>query len=1188
MNLLNNQSDSENKIQSTILKIFNDIGISVNNMKIANEFFDFSTEINLDLIKNVEFQDLENCDYTLNNRSRLILSDLEGKDYDYSDRYILFLDAIGGNTIYNLLSHNIVYAYTNKYYKEFANQLLHAFSKKYEEDDVKAKLLALFAENSQLTEFPQILKDNAKKAPKIVISAAKKYCCGKYANSESKLCSLALAYSDPVTNKNDEDINYAVERILKISECSDLNNINIFEFTMCECFMAVNHSEKIEEYIKEKITGKLKDFFIAVITIVPNSYFENNIDKLVDITEIEKSESDISECIKIALAYAWRGEGYKAEYFLNYAAKKYPKQFVELMYSTESVNAHCAAANRRFYDDLEFCYYYKDMYQVLEKENPQAIKDYNIDFKSDILKLSIQSEQEYSNIAKEEIGKYLNGESDLSILKPYFYDLTDAYTNLGTAYKDNARLIDACIKIYPDFQNRYLAFKTIQRKSTVSYKVRSTYRQDKYDYIQKIVNALISEKIPNSHRFSLYELIHEDLYSDADKEKVEDIVTKSMVAVSETYDEEYESFCPVGGVFTRKVYVRYLDLTNDGNNKNKDRLLSMCSDTSKEIRRVVTEVISKHKEYENEVLELLKAKKSAVREAAIDILSIWGANNYQDILLATAESEKSAKLADKIRTMLNISETVSTSEDSEGNIFSPVNFVETIHKGGKNKKLLWLYASQNPVVHFNNGTEADDKYIQAIMLCYSNMTTFGISESANLLAKELKQDELNKFASEIFSKWISDGAESKKKWVLYFCAIHGGYNMLDIILHYIKEWSENSRGAIASEAVKAIAFNGSSAALMSVDNIAHKFKHKQVKNAAIQALDNAAEELGITPDELGDRIVPDLGFNENMERIFDYGTRKFKVYLTPSLELEIYDENDKKLKNMPAPSKKDNEEIAKQSNTEFKQMKKQLKNVISIQKLRLETALLADRRWNKEAWNNLFVKNPVMHSFAIGLIWAAYENDYDLVQTFRYMEDGSFNTSDEDEYTLPDNCTIGLVHPIDLDEDTLSTWKEQLSDYEITQPIEQLERTVYRINNDEIGMFDLNRFKGRKLNDMTLLGRTTKLGWYKGSVQDAGGFNTFYREDISKRIKNDDGTTVRLVGNAVELHFSGMYVGGMGEEVEIENVRFYTPGTVKRGSYMYDEADDQKAIKLEKINPRYFSEIVNQLEIILKGTEGTD
>lgn len=69
-----------------------------------------------------------------------------------------------------------------------------------------------------------------------------------------------------------------------------------------------------------------------------------------------------------------------------------------------------------------------------------------------------------------------------------------------------------------------------------------------------------------------------------------------------------------------------------------------------------------------------------------------------------------------------------------------------------------------------------------------------------------------------------------------------------------------------------------------------------------------------------------------------------------------------------------------------------------------------------------------MHQFAMSLIWGVYE-DGKLTDTFRYMEDGAFNTVDGDEYVLPEHAKIGLVHPVELDGDTLDGWKQQLEDY---------------------------------------------------------------------------------------------------------------------------------------------------------------
>ncbi len=235
--------------------------------------------------------------------------------------------------------------------------------------------------------------------------------------------------------------------------------------------------------------------------------------------------------------------------------------------------------------------------------------------------------------------------------------------------------------------------------------------------------------------------------------------------------------------------------------------------------------------------------------------------------------------------------------------------------------------------------------------------------------------------------------------------------------------------------------------------------------------------------------------------------------------------------------------------------------MVSNQKIRLEQALSAERVWQVEKWKALFVKNPIMHQFAIGLIWGLYE-DGALKTTFRYMEDGSFNTVDEEEYELPGEGTIGLVHPIELTADELSAWKEQLSDYEVTQPFEQLERPVYQLTEEEKGQKELTRFGGKLLNGLSLSGKLQGLGWYRGSVQDAGGYYTFYRED----------------GNTgVELEFSGCFVGDENEEVTVYGAVFYKAGTVKRGSYVYDTVKKEHQYQLSEVSPRYFSEIVLQL-----------
>ncbi|MDE5854256.1 MAG: DUF4132 domain-containing protein [Ruminococcus sp.] len=606
---------------------------------------------------------------------------------------------------------------------------------------------------------------------------------------------------------------------------------------------------------------------------------------------------------------------------------------------------------------------------------------------------------------------------------------------------------------------------------------------------------------------------------------------------------------------------RYLETLNlAGADKYKLQIFAMADDKSKAVKNLLTEIIPKIHNCTDDIKNMLSSKKSAVRSMALEIIERMPDTDWSDVLTQAFEKEKSEKLRDKISILLGVA-----SINSDNKELSEEQIINELTKGSKAKKVEWLYQSKYLPVHFRDGGEASEKYMKAILLCYINNEL----QTGKRIAEKLNVKDLEVFTAEVMGRWIDKGAEAKNKWILTFASIHGGSEIISTFVYYIKYWSENMRGAMAVTAVKALALNGSSEALMQIDNMSRKYKSNQVKTAANDALLEAAEFLGITSEELADRIVPDMGFNEKMCRTFDYGSRKFSIYLTPALEIEIFN-NDKKIKNLPKPGVNDTAEIAEKSYIEFKEMKKQLKTVVGVQKARLEYSLMCERKWTAENWEKLFVKNPVMHCFAVGLIWGIYENNR-LVSSFRYLDDGSFTTSDEDEFELPENAEISLVHPVELSDDELSAWTEQLMDYEITQPFAQLSRTVYRPESHEFDKTEVTRFDGIDVMNQTLVSRMQKNGWTKGMAYDAGFFYEFYHTDISRRIQTLDGKTVPE-GYIAELTFSGTYIGvyqGDAEEVTIKNLSFYKA------------SDDTQKIPVSQVSERYFSEIIMQLMGIL-------
>lgn len=607
----------------------------------------------------------------------------------------------------------------------------------------------------------------------------------------------------------------------------------------------------------------------------------------------------------------------------------------------------------------------------------------------------------------------------------------------------------------------------------------------------------------------------------------------------------------------RYNYIAALSFCGD---KYKKQIFSMVGDTSKKIRELLVQVISVMSGCETEIADMLSAKKANIRELALEVIAKIQNTDWNDVLRNALEKEKSEKLRTKILGLLDMEQQVQEKKE-----VSKTELVEKLTKGSKGKKVAWLFQSPYKTVHFIDGTDVPEKYMQALLICYAD----GEYPIGRQLAEKINSDELAVFAEDVLGRWIDAGAVAKNKWVLVFSAVNGKSDVISALVSNIKYWSENMRGALAVSAVKALALNGSSEALMQVDSMSRKYKSNQVKAAAKEALIDAADFLGITVDELSDRIVPDFDFDEKMCRVFDYGNRKFSVYLTPSLEIEIYN-GDKKIKNLPKPSASDDSEIAEKSYADFKEMKKQLKSAVKLQTARLEYTLMCERKWTAQNWEKLFVKNPLMHCFAVGLIWGIYENGC-LVSSFRYLDDGSFTTSDEEEFEIPENAEISLVHPVELSDDELSAWTEQLEDYEITQPFAQLARPIYRPELDELNDNTVRRFYGREVVNHTLASCMEKNGWSRGYAEDGGCFYEFLRCDISRKIKDSDGNSI-LVGYGAELSFSGEYIGVFqvdAEDVCIHNLYFY-------------KADDMtKKIPVSEVSNRYFSEIIMQLTAML-------
>ncbi|NMM62424.1 DUF4132 domain-containing protein [Clostridium sp. P21] len=610
-------------------------------------------------------------------------------------------------------------------------------------------------------------------------------------------------------------------------------------------------------------------------------------------------------------------------------------------------------------------------------------------------------------------------------------------------------------------------------------------------------------------------------------------------------------------------------LFNADKEKYSEVLVRSLLDDSKLIRDKAVKLLSTYEGCKEMVLENFKSRKTAVREAAARILINFDMRNFTDELEKFAEKEKNEKIKVLILNIINrdyLDDEILESSESISNYCS-----ERLKKTAYSTPE-WISVNALPEVRYKDEKIISKDVISYLISKYSLENIVQKNFVAEKVIEKCNKQDLDVVGLEILKNWINDGADTKKKWTLALVTSVGGLNVVNALKDQIDIWAKNARGAIACEAIKALALNGSDEALMILDTISRKFKHKQIKKAAGEAFISAAKILKLTAEDLADRIVPNLDFNLRGERVFDYGSRSFTVTLGVDFSLKIEDNNGKTIKTLPKMGKADDELKSKEALSEFKAMKKQIKTVVSTQTLRLEMALSSNRLWSKKAWEKLFVKNPIMHNFSLGLVWGVYEEGK-LKDTFRYMEDGSFNTKDEEEYELLEKDYIGLVHPLEMDKESLDDWKQQFEDYEIVQPFPQLQRKIYKITEEEKKMKVIERFAGTKINGLSLVGKLTKMGWYRGSVQDGGCYYQFYKED-------------EKVGIGAELQFDYLGVGYENEEITIYELIFYKASTVERGSYVYDEVTEENTILPSKVPERFFSEILYDVDRALEAKTG--
>ncbi|MFC3575855.1 DUF4132 domain-containing protein [Streptomyces yaanensis] len=380
----------------------------------------------------------------------------------------------------------------------------------------------------------------------------------------------------------------------------------------------------------------------------------------------------------------------------------------------------------------------------------------------------------------------------------------------------------------------------------------------------------------------------------------------------------------------------------------------------------------------------------------------------------------------------------------------------------------------------------------------------------DVLTTHCTGDSLAAFAWGLFEQWRLAGMPAKDSWALHALGLLGDDETVRRLTPLVRAWPGEGAHHRAVEGLNVLATIGTDVALLHLHGIAQRVPFKALKVRAQEKIAEVAEGLGLTAEQLGDRLVPDFGLDADGSTVIDYGPRSFTVGFDEQLRPYVRDTDGKPRKALPAPGAKDDPELAPAERKRFAALKKDVRTVAADQVRRLEAAMVAQRTWTASEFKELFLAHPLLWHLVRRLVWIG-ETDGE-VTAFRVAEDRTFADMNDDELTLPQEASVRLAHPLHLGAD-LDTWSELFADYKILQPFPQLGRAVHAFTEKEAAGHRLTRFEGATVPVGKLLG-LTKRGWERGEPQDAGVERWFHRridEDHYLVIGLDEGIAVGVV-----------------------------------------------------------------------------
>lgn len=368
------------------------------------------------------------------------------------------------------------------------------------------------------------------------------------------------------------------------------------------------------------------------------------------------------------------------------------------------------------------------------------------------------------------------------------------------------------------------------------------------------------------------------------------------------------------------------------------------------------------------------------------------------------------------------------------------------------------------------------------------------------LCTVIEPDSGGDLALALLEAFLAAQAPPRHHWVMAIGAVLGDGRWVARVAVRIREWADDNKIAHCRFAVEALALNGCDVALVVLDDLARRFdghvrsRYRTVGEAARHALEAEARRRRLTRNQLADLAVPRFGFPEGSDTwTLETSQRRIELFIDRALCLRMRDaDSGKSLRSLPNDAP-DEARIA------LKGARRQLRQVVAAQNARLERALSEGRRWTAARWHRIYAGHPLLARYLELLLWGVYEDGVRLVATFHTRADGVFCDVAGVPVAVADDARVGIVHPLDLDDEARTAWLGRLTGDGSVQPFAQIDRRITAL--PATGRAVYAGLAGHALPALALRGGVQRVGWHDGEPAPSGVVHFVWRRCAAVRLE---------------------------------------------------------------------------------------